>query len=130
MDLMEERTISTSVLFSFSHMLRVSIHQLNNDKVDMLREHGHKLMGDWKDEAIQSLRAEGVMQESCRVFEIQGNWFAVGVMSAQGKILDGPDSDVNREHKRVLSEVVSSKISTEIIYDLQIPDETDGEGKV
>lgn len=76
-------------------------------------------MSDRKEEAIESLRREGVVSETVFIFEWDGKKFLAGFSEGEMKPAD-LDMEVNQEHRAVLKSIIQKKTSAEILYNLEI----------
>lgn len=99
-------------------MLKIAVRQLRPEMVNSLRQHGQRLMNDWHDDVVRSLHAEGVVAESCVVFQVEDKWYAVGVMAAPGEITRGPDTELEQEHRRVLEAAILNRVRCESVYEV------------
>lgn len=93
-------------------------------KEEALRHWGVKIRASM-DEAIASLYEENCLEESLRLFAVEGTYYVVGVMCAgKGGMLnpENPDRAINGEHHRVLRDCLEEELAQEKIYHVRADD--------
>jgi|SRR3989344_4037708 len=102
--------------------MKVNIYKIKKGKENLLKEWGISIRADLG-ESLASLIEENCLAESMKIFSIDGETYAVGVMCAEkGKeILPyNPEREINKKHFKVLREVIEEQVKLEDVYTLAI----------
>lgn len=105
-------------------MLRLVIREVRPDKVDLLREWLAELNGPRRDEALETLAAEGCRHEAA--FLIEGPSGPLLVLASEADDIEAArlayrnsTHDVDAEHRRVLRESLGDPVHLEEVLDLR-----------
>jgi Family of unknown function (DUF6176) len=104
--------------------MRINVYKVKKGKEKVLLEWGEIIRKE-KNEALVSLREENCLEESLRLYKIDGYWYAIGVMCAAkgGKLLPhNQNRKINQEHFRVLEECLEEEMSFQSIYNVRVED--------
>jgi len=97
----------------------MKIYKIKKDQENKFLEWGEKLSNEFKEEAIQSLREENCTREMFYLFKIGEDYFAAGHMEGSN-IKPSTDTELNREHKKILKECLDDSITLSEVYNLKI----------
>ena len=103
---------------SDTRKMKFGLIEIKPEYVTGWREWGAKLMGEYKGEALETLREEGVFYERVSLQEIDGRFFLIYL--TEGDFLPANlDRKLNRDHKQLLVDSTLQKISAENLYHLE-----------
>lgn len=97
----------------------MKVFQLKPGFQDVVLGWGKKLMGEHKQEALESLREEQCSRELGFLFKIGGQWYMVGHMEGNN-ILPATDRPLNRKHQALLRECILCEVPLVEVYDLKV----------
>ncbi len=99
------------------------LKKVKPEKLQQWKDWCTHLMTTRKEEAVASFKVEQVLRESCTLFLVGNEYFALGYMESKDgdEILPGdPTALINIEHKKQREECLEGKYPRELLYDLRI----------
>lgn len=83
--------------------------RIKADKVETLRAWLAILQNERHQEAVATLAAEHVLQETWFMAQIEGQWYALGYVVSDGDPLRGdPAVPINKEHQAMMTECLEA----------------------
>ena len=103
-------------------MHKIFVRKIKKGGKEKLEAWGKELMGERKEEALESLRQENVQQERTWIVEIQGEKYFIAYMESQDKnILEmNKDMQINKDHVNVLKECLEWPLPISDLYDIAL----------
>lgn len=107
-------------------MFDLVIHEIKKEEIDSLKKWGDLLSGRRRDEALATLRNEGVQEEILATFELEGKHYLFGLelRNQNHWNADLAKFPINREHQQIMARAIKkSKIAVpQVIYVLEAED--------
>lgn len=118
------RTLKNVLLFSFiflaynTEMINGAIFRVKKGRLDQWRAWCHELETSFREDALDSLRQEQIIQEAAFLFEIEGEYYVLGFMNGEGLPAD-MTKEVNIKHKQAKEECLERVSDITVLYNLQ-----------
>jgi len=99
-------------------MASIHFYKIKEGKKDTFKEWCIKLNTTLRNEAIDTLREENATREGFKLFEINGEYYAMGYMEGENIIPSNQERSINIEHRKIMKECIEKQIKGEDLYDL------------
>ena len=97
--------------------MEINLFKIKEGKLGKWLEWGKLLATQYKEEAIETLKEEGVNYESFCVFEIRGEHYTLAMVEGEAKLAN-MERDLNRKHREVKKECLEYVGPVEKVYEL------------
>lgn len=99
-------------------MLEGNLFRIKPDKLETWKLWCHTLSNELRDEAIETLKEEGMTQEAFVVFELNNDYFTIGL--GDGQCLPTTDREINRKHKQMGKECLEKIGKVSCLYNFNL----------
>lgn len=99
------------------NFMKLNLFKIKEGKLDKWLEWGKLLMTIHKDEAIETLKEEGLTYESFTVFEIDGNHYTLAMIEGEEKPTN-MNRELNIKHREVKKECLEKIGPVDKVYEL------------
>lgn len=99
--------------------LKIALFKIKAEKVHIWKEWCHSLQKEFNQQAIETLKEEGLESEFYTLFEIHGEFYT---LAGGYQLGDGytSDKDINRIHQEKKEECFEKKVDASILLDLHV----------
>jgi len=97
--------------------MKLNLFKIKEGKLDKWREWGKLLETTYKEEAIETLKEEGLSYESFCVFQINGEYYTFAMTEGEHRPIN-MDRELNQKHKAIKRECLERIDSPENVYEL------------
>ncbi len=97
--------------------MKIKLYKLKKGKLDKWKEWGKLLLTIYKEEAIETLKEEGLTYEAFSVFSINGEYYTIAMIEGEEKPTN-MDRELNQKHKAIKKECLEKIGSVEEVYEL------------
>lgn len=109
----------TFPIFYLNIMLQGNIFKIREGKLDQWKNWCHKINTELRNEAIETLKEEKVIQEAFVLLNIDGSSYAIGM--GEGECLPATSRSINMEHKKQARECLEKIGKIDCLYHLKAP---------
>jgi hypothetical protein len=97
-------------------MLEGNLFKIKEGKIDIWKEWCNELNTSLRNDAIATLKEEGNVQEVFVVFELNGDFYTIGL--AEGQNLPATNKEINIKHKAISKECLEKIGKVSCLYNL------------
>jgi len=97
--------------------MKLSLLKIKEGKLETWKEWGNLLMTKYKDEAIETLKEEGLIYECFCVFEIDGNHYTLAMIEGEEEPTN-MDRELNQKHRATKKKCLEKIGPVEKVYEL------------
>lgn len=97
--------------------MKLYLFKIKEGKFEQWKNWCHLLMTQYKDEAIETLKEEGLSHESFAIFSIDGNYYTLAMVEGDAKPTN-MERELNQKHRTVKKECLERIDSIEMGYEL------------
>jgi len=97
--------------------MKLNLFKIKEGKLEQWLEWGRLLTTTYKEEAIETLREEGLTYEGFCIFKIDNNHYTLAMLEGEARPADMA-IELNRKHKEMKKECLEKISSVEKVYEL------------
>jgi hypothetical protein len=106
-------------------MIESSIYKIKSGKVNIWKNWCKKLSTEYKNEALETLKEEHILEEVFVMFEIDGIFYTIGQVFSKGETKSFPSDksrSINKEHREKMDECLEKlpDSSVSLLYRLAV----------
>jgi hypothetical protein len=83
--------------------MKFVLFKIKEGKLDTWKNWCGVLRTTYKEEALETLKEEGLIYEACVGFEIEGNWYTLGIVQGEEKPIN-LERELNIKHRAIRKE--------------------------
>ncbi len=97
--------------------MKINLFKIKEGKLEKWREWGKLLTTTHKEEAIDTLKEEGLSYEGFCVFEIEGKHYTIAIIEGEEKPTN-MERELNQKHREIKKECLEKIGPIETVYEL------------